>query len=577
MTSALKSAGAAPDSGRAILFATLLAIGLAWAPAAALAQSDERQEPGNALDEYLEQAELALRDSRYREAAEGYVAAAKLSDEPEIAQTATRIAYTYGFNELALDAAKRWREVAPDDDEGMLYLAQLYLRLGDVRRADRYFSRLIRATDGEVDTRLLSLIPILSEEDEEDAFKLMKRLARPFRRSASAHYAVAVMALRAGDADEAQDRSGRAIELAPEWLRPKLVYARSLMLAGDDDAAIDFAARVVGDDPQPDPEARLELAVMYLSAGRDDDALSQVNQVLLEQPTRPDALRMLAIINFRLDNLDASWADFQDLLATGRYTMDALFYMARIADIREETERAIGLYTQVTSGQNVVPAQRRAGALMAKEEDVETALEHLDGFAESHPAYAIEMVVAQAQLLVSHDRYDEALTLFDKMTRFRPDDEAVMLGRADLLLRMDRVDDAVVQFEKAVDTYPNSANSLNALGYTLADRTRRHQEAYRLIRRALNLEPDSPAIIDSWGWVLYKVGRPNDALRELRRAYREFPDGEVAAHLVEVLWKLDETEEALELLESAERDSPGHPLLLDIRKRAFPDTVESSE
>ena len=98
-----------------------------------------------------------------------------------------------------------------------------------------------------------------------------------------------------------------------------------------------------------------------------------------------------------------------------------------------------------------------------------------------------------------------------------------------------------------------------------------------MIRRALNLEPDSPAIIDSWGWVLYKVGRPNDALRELRRAYREFPDGEVAAHLVEVLWKLDETEEALELLESAERDSPGHPLLLDIRKRAFPDTVESTE
>lgn len=567
MTRARTPAGAVGAYARCLIATVFFAAVLGFFAAPGHAQDEE------ALERLLERAELALRNDDYRDAAEAYVEAATLSDEPEIAQAATRVAYTYGFNELGVEAALRWRELAPDEDESLLYAAQLYLRLGNVRRATRHFSDLIKSGDGEPDERLLGLVPILSEENAEDAYKVVTRLARPYRKTATANYAVAVLALRAGEAEDAKSRASRAIEIDPEWIRPKLVYARALMLAGEEDAAIDFAARVVGDDPQPDPEARLELAIMYLSAGRDDDALSQVNQVLLEQPARADALRMLAIINFRLDNLDAASTDFQDLLATGRFTMDALYYLARIADIREETDRAIGFYSQVTNGPNVVAAQRRAAALLASDDDADAGIEHLKEFAEDHPAYAIEMVVAEAQLMVSLDRYDDALALFEKVTRYRPDDETVMLGRADLLLRMDRLDDAIAQFRKAVDMYPDSANSLNALGYTLADRTDRYREAHRLIRKALDLDPDSPAIIDSWGWVLYRMGRHEEALTQLRRAYREFPDGEVAAHIVEVLWKMGDTDAALELLETAERESPDHPLLLDIRKRAFPDTV----
>lgn len=539
---------------------------------AAVAVAQERA--GSELDRRLERAEVALQEGEYRLAAEEYTAAAELSDEAEVAQAATRIAYTYGFNEIGLDAAERWLEIDAESDEALLYVAQLHLRLGDLNNARKFFSRVIRRGDGSPEERLLSLIPILSDEDPEDANMLMRRLARPFDDSGYAHYAAAVMALQAGDGDAAADRAQRAIELEPTWIKPKLLYARALMLAGEDEAAIDYAARIVGDNPQPDPEARLELAIMYLSVGRDDDALSQVNQVLLEQPTRSDALRMLAIINFRLDNLDAAWTDFQDLLASGRYTMDALYYLARIADRREEYNRAIGLYTQVTSGQNVVPAQRRASALIAQEGEAETALDHLDEFARKHPSYAIEMVAAQAQLLVSLDRHDEALDIYDRIVTYRPDNEGVLLGRAELLVRMDRIDEAVQQYRAAVKMYPDSANSLNALGYTLADRTDRYREASRLIRKALKLDPDSPAIIDSWGWVLYRLGRYEEALEQLERAYAEYPDGEVAAHIVEVLWKLERTEEALGVLESAEAASPDHPLLKDIRERAFPDTVD---
>ena len=522
------------------------------------------------LDRLLEQAELALQSGEYRTAAEDYSAAAALSQEPEIAQTATRVAYTYGFNELGLDAAERWAELQPDSEEAVLYLAQLNLRLGELRRSANYFAELVENGEGEPDQRLLSLIPILSEEDPIKAERLMRRLARPYRDSAYAHYAAAVMSLQAGNGEAAEERAQRAIELDPEWIRPKLLFARALMLQGEDEAAIDFAARIVGDSPQPDPEARLELAIMYLSAGRDDDALSQVNQVLLEQPSRTDALRMLAIINFRLGNLDAASDDFQDLLASGRYTMDALYYLARIADSREDSTRAIGLYSQITRGQNVVAAQRRASALIAQDGEAETAIEHLRDFAEKHPSYAIEMVAAEAQLMVSLDRYDDALAVYDRIAVYRPDNEGVMLGRAELLVRMDRVDEAVEQYRKAVAMFPDSANSLNALGYTLADKTTEYREASRLIRKALKLEPNSPAIIDSWGWVLYRLGKHEEALEQLRRAYRDYPDGEVAAHIVEVLWVLERNDEALELLERAELESPDHPLLKDIRERAFP-------
>jgi tetratricopeptide (TPR) repeat protein len=118
-----------------------------------------------------------------------------------------------------------------------------------------------------------------------------------------------------------------------------------MLLAGDQEGAIDYTSRIVGDDPDPDPEARMELAIMLLSAGRDDDALSQVNQILLEQPARMDALRLMAIINFRLDNLDVAWADFEDVLASGHYTMDALYYLGRIADRRSDHEQAVRLTT----------------------------------------------------------------------------------------------------------------------------------------------------------------------------------------------------------------------------------------
>ena len=547
------------------LFAALI---LAAAPLALA----ENEDDGTA-SAHLLQAELALQGDDYLKAAREYRKAAEVSDSIDIARQATRMAFGFAFNEEALRAAKRWFELDADSDEALIYVAQLELRLGNLREARRSFKVLIERGDDPAEQRLHKLIPVLSQEDPGHADELIRSLAKPYPDSALAHYAAAAMALRAGDLEHAKERSLRAAELDPEWLNAKLLYARAMLLSGDRDEAIDYTARIVGDDPDPDPDARMELALMLMSIDRDEDALSQVNQVLLEQPSRTDALRLMAIINFRQNNLDAAWDDFGDLLASRRYTMDALFYLARIADIRQEYDRAIELYSEIKSGQNVVTAQRRASVLLAYESnDPDAALAWLDRFADENPGHAIDMVLARAQLLASLERYPEALEYYDKAVVYRPDDETIALGRAELMLRADRVDDSINAYRSAARRWPDSSMTLNALGYTLADRTEKYQEAERFIRKALKYDPDSPAIIDSLGWVLFKRGRYTEALEQLQIAYERFPDHEVAAHLVEVLAMLERTDEALGLLAEAELNAPESELLADVRERLFPET-----
>ncbi len=522
---------------------------------------------------HILQAELALQRDDYLRAAREYRKAAELSGSVETARKATRVSFAYQFNDEALVSAKRWVKLDPDSDEARLYLAQIYFRKGDLRNARRKFSEHIEEGPEPPGQRLLALVRYLSEEGEaKQADKLMRSLAKPYKDSASAHYAAAVLALEAGDTGHAMERALRASELDPDNLKSRLLYARALLIEGEADKAIEYTARIIGDDPDPDPDARMELAIMYMMSGRDDDALSQVNQVLLEQSGRSDALRLMAIINFRLNHLDAARDDFQDLLATGQYRMDALYYLARIADYREEYDRAILLYKEVLYGSSAVMAQRRAGALLAFEkDDVDAAMQLLDDFAEASPSNAVDMVVAKAQLLASLEKYDESLEYYDRAVEYRPDNEGMTLSRAELLLRMGRLEDALAAYEAASEKWPKSALSLNAYGYTLADRTDRYREAEKLIRKALKYDPDSPAIIDSLGWVLHKLGRYDEALVELQRAYEGFPDHEVAAHLVEVLVALDRRDEALELLQSAEEKTPESKLLDDVRTRLFAD------
>jgi tetratricopeptide (TPR) repeat protein len=522
---------------------------------------------------YILQAEMALQRNDYLMAAQEYGKAAKLSDDPDVARQAVLVAMAYGFNREALSSAKRWHKLDKSSDEARMFLAQVSFRLGDLKTAKRQYSYLVEKSDEPPGDKLVMLIRYLSDEgDPENADKLMRSLARPYPESALAQYAVAAMALRAGDTEFAIASASRSIELNPDSLQSRLLYARALLANGEPDKAIEYTARIIGDDPDPDPDARMELAIMYMMVDREDDALSQVNQVLLEQSGRMDALRLMAIINFHKGHLDAAWDDFHDLLSSGQYRMDALYYLGRIADYRSEHDRAIRFYSEVREGSYALPSQQRAAALLIQEnDDLEGAMQQLDAFAQTSPSNAIKVLVAKAQLLASVEEYEEALKSYDKALSFDPDNEGAALSRAEVLVQMGRLDDALDAFAAAARRFPKSAMTLNSYGYTLADRTDRYREAEKLIRKALRYDPESPAIIDSLGWVLFKLGRYEEALVELERAYAGMQDHEVAAHIVETLVALDREEEALERLIAAEEKTPDSPILKNVRERQFTD------
>ena len=517
--------------------------------------------------------DVALHGGDYLLAAREYLQAAELGDSAETAKKATRLSFDFGFNDLALEAAERWVELDPEGDEALGHLAQLQLRTGDVRAARRSYTKLIERGEQPPDERLYALMSFISQEDPANAFELMQSLVKPYADSALAQYSVGAVALQADDTAFAKQAAQRAIDLKPDWMKAKLLYGRAMLIEGKVDEAIDYTARLIGDDPDPDPDARMELALMYMTAGQPDYALSQVNQVLLERSNRTDALRMMAIINFNQGNLDAAWDDFEDLLQSGEFTPDALFYLAQISEARGRYDDAIELYSRVLSGNNAVASQRRSAQIRAwQKDDLGGALDQLTDFGKKRPAHAIDMLLVKAGLLASLGQYDVSLELFDRAIRFRPDDEAIALSRAELMLTAGRLDDAVDAYRQAAKRWPESAMTLNALGYTLADRTTEYREAEKYIRKALKYEPDSPAIIDSLGWVLYKLGDNEEALRQLEIAYAGFPDPEVAAHIVEVLDALGRRDEALERLEAAEAEDPDNELLKNVRERVFPNS-----
>ncbi len=270
--------------------------------------------------------------------------------------------------------------------------------------------------------------------------------------------------------------------------------------------------------------------------------------------------------------MDAAKADFEDLLKSGNYRMDALYYLGRIADMQSDQTTAIRYYSQVIGGSNAVLSQSRVAGLLAQQGKDEKALEHLTRFAQVNPRFAVDMLRAKGQLLVSMDRHIEALALFDQVMDYRPDNEGIQLGRAELLLRMDRLDDAISQYRLTLKRWPESAMSMNALGYTLADRTEEYTEAAELIGKALALTPDSAAIMDSWGWVLYRQGKAEEGLGFLMDAYEIFRDPEIAGHIVEVLWSLDRHDEARDALKDAELLFPESEFLKEMQERYGPET-----
>ncbi|HJL92335.1 MAG TPA: tetratricopeptide repeat protein, partial [Woeseiaceae bacterium] len=349
------------------LFSLMLSIGLI-----ASELNDETQA-------HLREVEIALENLDYKMVIQKYIDATKASNDLEIIKQAAWLSEKYKFNKEALSLGHHWVELDKKNNAALLFLINRQIDSDLILAAKRNLKDLLLMHEGSSDEVLLGVLPLLSDRNKDGLQKLIYYFTKIYNKSSYVRYAYSSVLLKNSDITQAIKEVRIAMDLNPGWEKPKLLFARTLLLSGQNQEAIEYIARIIGDQLNPSSEARLELALAYMSSERLEDALGQVSQILLETRSN-EALRLMAIINFRLGHYDSAWFDLNELHAKDLYRMDAMFYMARISEVRSNFNEALSYYSSVTSGVNAVYSQKRVVTLLVSMNKIDEAKNHLREF-----------------------------------------------------------------------------------------------------------------------------------------------------------------------------------------------------
>jgi tetratricopeptide (TPR) repeat protein len=500
-------------------------------------------------------AEMALQRGQYLEASQAYLRAAQASNDEELAEQATRVAHEHRQWSVVQAAAERWLELNHTDEEARRFAAFAALHLYRINTAAEHLSALLETAFINPQAGFLALLPQLAEEGSSSAVTaVLKQLVVKYPEVTEAHYALAQAAVQSENLKLAMEHARKARELGPYWSPAGLLLARVQMLTGDSNGALATAKQVLEQDNQD--SHRLEYALMLMQAGKEEEGRKELNALAASESTGTVVERALADIDFQLGNRDAAAQRFSNLVASGRFVYESLFYLGAIAEGRQSWDDASQIYGRVTGGEFAVAAQTRLARIKVKQQGLEAGLKHLEEFGATRPQYRIETITARATLMSSNGDTAGALALLDTALKAYPDAVELRFARIFQLEAADKVDECIGDLRKLVADRPNDPAAVNALGYTLVDRTRHHKEGLQLIEQALTETPDSGAVLDSMGWALFRVGRHQDALGYLEQAKRRINDPEVDLHLGEVLLALDRKNDARDLWQKASERYP---------------------
>lgn len=509
-------------------------------------------------------AEFALRRRDYETALDLYREQAPLLRDPAVSAHTTRLAQYLQRGEAALESATLWATVAPVDPEARDTLATLLMRAGQSPEA---LPHLVAVAEARGDARFPALLQGFDDLDDEaklDLEQSLEELLPRFPESVSLPLTSALIAAEQGQSARAREHLDDVFALEPHQHQALLLEARLLI---DEGAARPLRRLEEALAAAPDND-RLRLQYARLLARDDINAARTQFEILsTNNPRDGDVLLSLALINEELGDLVAAKAYLHDLLALGQRPDEAYFTLGRIAEEEEDFRQAIEHYMQVGDSRDFVAANARIGELLLAAGQLARFTGHFTTLRQSYPPRREQLYALQANLLNSAGMHGEALALLDQAIAELPTSISLLYSRSVAHERTGDIDAAERDLRSILDSEPDNATALNALGYTLANRTQRYEEARALISRALALEPGEPAILDSMGWVLYRQGEFEQALDYLTRAYASFPDPEVAAHLGEVLWATGDHAGARRIWAQALEDDPEHPALRETLTR----------
>ena len=543
----------------------------AAAPAAAPPEKADDRLPkqeltGQILYQFL-LGEIATRRGQYPLAAAALLDLANTTRDPRIARRAADVAYHSRQHEVALDAARLWLSLEPESQQARQMQSTLLLSSGRIDElAASLAPDLARAVPDAGETLLKLARAFARYSDKKALHQLFNQLTQPYLELAEARYVRAQAELGIGDIARAGSEIDQALALRPNWDAAALFKAELLPKGV---ARIDFLKTWLEANPGAQ-DVRLAYARSLVGEKRYEDARVEFRRLLAANPESPEMLYAVGILALQVNDATEAEQQLRRYVGVGRGDVNpARFYLGQIAEQTGRPEEAIGWYDQVAAGEHLMQARVRAAQILLRQNKLDEARARLAAARGIEPDDP-RLVIAESQLLRDAGRHADAYAFLIAELEARPDDVDLLYETALAAEKLGNLDVMERHLLRVIALNPDSATGYNALGYSFADRNIRLDEAAQLIDKAVALKPDDAAILDSKGWVLFRQGNLRGALEYLHKAFSKIPDGEIAAHLGEVLWALDRRDEALAVWREAAKSHPNNEVLTSTIKRFVP-------
>ena len=543
---------------------------MAAAPAAPAAAPATPFEYENDPYYRLLMAEFAGQRGHLDVAVKNYVELAQTLRDVGLAERATRIAVFARDDESALRAARTWVELDSKDMDARQILAAMYIRHGNADAALEHLEYVVSHDAGQPGNRLRMVANLLGHEDDrQTALAVMEKLVAKHADDSDALLAYALLAIRAEQLDKARDAMNRIVKRTELSSNVAMAYLAILQKQGKLPQAIDWLDSVLAQNPKQFG-LRLIYARLLADANRYEEARLQFRMLSTEAPDNSDIVFALGLLNLQANRVDEAAKNFTRLLKLDARLDEAHFYLGQIAEAQKDSNKALAEYRKVQGGNNYLSAQMRTALVMAVKGQTDEAIAFLDKLTVEDDEQRFNVARAKGEILTDKNRLEEAMKVYDAALANGEYHSDLLYTRAMLAERMGKIDVLEKDLRAILAKEPDNSQALNALGYTLADSTKRYDEALALITRAMEISPKDFYILDSMGWVLYRLGRLDESIKYLEKARELRNDPEVAAHLGEVLWVKGDREAATRTWDAALRDTPNDKKLLEVIKRLKP-------
>ncbi|SFN92472.1 tetratricopeptide repeat protein [Nitrosospira briensis] len=512
-------------------------------------------------------AETALQRGDTDIAVRTYLKLAKSTHDARVAQRATEIALQARQPAAALESANIWAELDPNSVGARQTLAALLVNFDRLEEARPHLEKLLASAGDNIDEAFMQLNSLLVRNaNKNTTFELVKQLAQPYPELPEAHFAVSQAAWFAEQFDVALAEMKQALALRPEW-EMAAIYQGRILARMSNASALEYFEDYLRTYPKAN-DTRITYARLLLAEKDYGKAREQFQQLLEENPGNADVAVAVGLLSMELKEYESAESYFRKALELGyRDPGMVRFYLGGINEKTQQIDEAMEWYRSVTSGTQYIPAQIKYALLLSKTGKMDEGLQHLHQLPITNDQQRAQLAVAEAQLLREAGDYKKAFQLLSDALKKLPDYPDLLYDRALAAEKIGKSDIMEQDLRKLIQLRPDHAHAYNALGYGLAEHSDRLPEALELIEKAIELSPNDPYIMDSLGWVHYRMGNLNQGLSYLRQAFGLNPDPEIAAHLGEVLWVQGTREEAKDVWQTTLKNHPDNEVLLGTMKK----------